>query len=163
MTSTALAFCPSAPPSAEASRPGPGNFAYTLGLPGGTFCLGTARGLVRQVLDQHQLADMAELAELAVSELLTNALTFTPGHATHLSMRWRFGVLRLTVFDEHPSHCAFSRPVCRRRRREGLSLLDTVVSACGGICGLAEVELPLGGSKAWVVLPREAAALYAEL
>lgn len=151
-------------PPETSAVPTPANFNYSLGLPGGPYCLGAARALVRTVLREHKLADLAEVGVLAVSELLGNAYAFTPGRETHLSMRWRFGVLRLTVFDEHPAHeAAEIIAACLERRREALSLLDTVTDTCGGICGLAEAQTPLRGSRVWVVLPREAGALYARI
>ncbi|MEU1825313.1 MULTISPECIES: ATP-binding protein [Streptomyces] len=151
-------------PPETSAVPTPANFNYSLGLPGGPYCISTARNLVRTVLREHDLGDLAEVGVLATSELLANAYAFTPGREAHLSMRWRFGVLRLTVFDEHPSHeAAEIITACLGLRRDALSLLDAVTGACGGICGLAEADAPLYGSRVWVVLPREAGALYARL
>ncbi|MEV5141124.1 ATP-binding protein [Streptomyces syringium] len=139
------------------------NLNYSFGLPGGPYCLGMARTVVRRLLSEHGLADMAELGVLAASELLANACLFTPGRDVSLSVRWRYGVLRLTVFDEHPAHAADVGDACRARRRRALSTLDALVDACGGICGLAPAEGPLAGSRMWVVVPREAAALCARI
>ncbi len=161
--STTATCLPDPPGPVPATRPSRANFHYSVGLPGGPYCVRPARTLVRQVLRDHGLADLAELGVSAVSELLAHADNFTPGGGTHLSMRWRFGVLRLVVFDEHPTHPAAHAPLCRERRRGALSVLDTVTAACGGICGLAELGAPLYGSKVWVVLPREAGELYAAL
>ncbi|GAA2725725.1 MULTISPECIES: ATP-binding protein [Streptomyces] len=162
MSTTAVCL-PDPPGSASVTRPSPANFKYSVGLPSGAYCVRPARILVRQVLRDHGLADLAEIGTFAVSELLAHACAFTPSGETQLLMRWRFGVLRLIVFDDHPTHPAPSEPLCRERRREALSVLDTVVAACGGICGLAELGPPLYGSKVWVVLPREAGELYAGL
>ncbi|MFI0911926.1 hypothetical protein [Streptomyces abikoensis] len=78
-------------------------------------------------------------------------------------MRWRFGVLRLTVFDEHQEHAVEAGMACRAYRREALAVLESVVGECGGIVGLAAAESPLVGSRLWAVLPREAAERYAVL
>ncbi|MFF4410440.1 ATP-binding protein [Streptomyces sp. NPDC001404] len=122
-----------------------------------------ARTIVRHLLTDHGLPDMSGLGTFAASELLANAYQFTPGQNTNLSMRWRFGVLRLTVFDEHPAHARKAQQACQARRREALSTLDTVVGACGGIVGLDDAGGPLAGSKTWVALSREAARAYAAL
>ncbi|MEV4435065.1 ATP-binding protein [Streptomyces sp. NPDC049555] len=161
--SNSTVFLPDPPGPEAAARPSPATFNYSVGLPGGAYCVRPARTLVRQVLRDHGLAELAELGTFAVSELLAHANSFTPDRGLHLSMRWRFGVLRLVVFDEHPTHPASAAPLCRERRREALSLLDMITAACGGICGLAELGPPLYGSKVWVVLPREAGELYAAL
>ncbi|UQI47569.1 ATP-binding protein [Streptomyces sp. HU2014] len=152
---------PTRPPGPPA--PSPGNLSYSLGLPSNAHSLGTARTVVRRVLCQHGLSDLAELGVLATSELLANACLFTPGREAGLSVRWRYGVLRLTVSDEHPPHPAGAREMCRARRRAALSTLDAVVDACGGICGLDETAAPLGGSRMWAVFSREAGENYAKL
>ncbi len=154
---------PDGPLPAASAAPSPHNLNYSFGLPGGSYCLGIARGTVRRLLDAHGLGDMAELGVLAASELLGNAYLFTPRREASLSVRWRFGVLRMTVFDEHPAHPVDARAGCRTRRRQALAGLDAVVGACGGILGLAEAESPLGGNRVWVVLPRDAARIYAAL
>ncbi|MBO0651628.1 ATP-binding protein [Streptomyces triculaminicus] len=154
---------PASPPTATSDRPDRANLDYSFGLPGGAYCLGTARTAVGRVLAQHGLGDMAELGVLAASELLSNAVVFTPGRAVSLALRWRFGVLRLTVFDEHPEHADSVEIVCRAHRREALSTLQAVVDECGGVVGLAAAEKPLAGSKLWVAMPRVAGRHYAEL
>ncbi|MGW2185632.1 ATP-binding protein [Streptomyces sp. NPDC001719] len=159
-------FAPCMPDSSAVSAPEPipSNLNYTLGLPGGAYCLGMARKTVERLLHAHDLADMAELGVLTTSELLANAYLFTPGKATSLSARWRFGVLRLTVFDEHPRHPRDARDACQAQRRAALSTLDAVLAACDGLCcGLSEVGGPLAGSKMWVAFSRAAARNYALL
>ncbi|MEU1312896.1 ATP-binding protein [Streptomyces cinnamoneus] len=160
--------CPAASsPRIEAPPLGPtrSNLNYSLGLPGGPYCLGMARSVVGRLLGEHGLGDMAELGVLAASELLGNAFVFTPGRDVSLGVRWRFGVLRVTVFDEHPEHAESSGAgrACRAYRREALGPLEAVVDECGGVLGLAAAEKPVGGSKLWVVVPREAGARYAAL
>ncbi|MBT2383796.1 ATP-binding protein [Streptomyces sp. ISL-11] len=153
---------PDAVPAAQLV-PGPANLDYSFGLPDSSYCLSMTRSVVRRLLSGHGLAHMAELGTLAASELLANAYLFTPGHGVSLSVRWRFGVLRLTVFDRHPAHAEGGDKACRERRREALSMLDAVIDACGGLCGLDEAGAPLGGCKMWVVISREAALNYARL
>ncbi|MEU7167921.1 ATP-binding protein [Streptomyces morookaense] len=143
--------------------PIPANLDYSFGLPAGAYCLAMARAVVGRLLTDHGLPDMSEIGTFAASELLANANQFTPGRNANLSMRWRFGVLRLTVFDEHPAHSRRAQQACQARRREALSMLDAVVGACGGIVGLDDAGGPLAGSKMWVAISREAARTYAAL
>ncbi|MGW1073947.1 ATP-binding protein [Streptomyces sp. NPDC002537] len=153
-----------APQAPTPSAPLPSNLNYSLGMPGSAYCLGMARTTVCRLLHEHGLADMAELGTLAASELLGNACLFTPGRATTLSIRWRFGVLRLTVFDEHPRHAKAELESCQAQRRAALGTLDAVLAACGGLCcGLDEAQGPMDGSKMWVAFSREAARNYAQL
>ncbi|MFI1798706.1 ATP-binding protein [Streptomyces sp. NPDC020379] len=159
-------FAPCMPDSSDVSSadPVPSNLDYTLGLPGGAYCLSMARKTVDRLLRAHDLADMAELAVLTTSELLTNAYLFTPGKPTSLSIRWRFGVLRLTVFDEHPRHPRNVRDACQARRRAALSTLDAALAACESLCcGLDEVGGPLAGNKMWVAFSRKTARNYERL
>ncbi|KJY41241.1 hypothetical protein VR41_13515 [Streptomyces sp. NRRL B-1568] len=163
MSNNAPSCLPEATSTAASLAPTPANLSYSFGFPGGAYCLPLARTVVERLLSDHGLADMAELGTLATSELLANAYQFTPGREVSLSVRYRYGVLRLTVFDEHPDHPRGTDKACRARRRRALSTLDTVVSACGGICGLDDAGAPLAGSKLWVVLSREAAKGYGQL
>ncbi|MFC5725011.1 ATP-binding protein [Streptomyces gamaensis] len=163
MSNSAPCLLDSAPETTASPKPAPGNLTYSLGLPAGPYCVPSTRAHVRRLLHEHGLGDLADLATLAASELLANAYLFTPGSDVSLSLRWRFSVLRVTVFDEHPRHPKALRDSCRARRQDGLAMLDAVVGACGGLCGLDEVGAPLSGSKAWVVIPREAAEAYARL
>ncbi|GAA3061199.1 hypothetical protein GCM10020000_50430 [Streptomyces olivoverticillatus] len=162
MTNIALCSSGSSSP-APSAYPSRANLNYSLGLPGGAYCLGMARTVVGRLLAQHGLGDMAELGVFAASELLGNAVTFTPGREVNLAVRWRFGVLRVTVFDEHPPHAAGAATACRAYRRKALSALEAVVDECGGILGVTDAEQPLAGNRLWVVVPREAGKHYAEL
>lgn len=136
----------------------PATLDHSFAFPGGAYCLAMARTVVRRPLPDHGLADMSERGTLAAPGLVPSACQFTPGQGVNLSLRRRFGVLRLTVFDEHPAHTTAARKACHARRRGALSTLDTVVGSCGGIVGLDHLGTPLsGGSKMWVVLSREAA------
>ncbi|GHF55120.1 ATP-binding protein [Streptomyces morookaense] len=143
--------------------PIPANLDYSFDLPAAAYCLSMARTAVRRLLTDHGLSDMSDLGTFAASELLANAYQFTPGRNASLTMRWRFGVLRLTVFDEHPAHSRRAQQTCQARRRASLSTLDAMVSACGGIVGLDDAGGPLAGSKMWVAISREAARAYAAL
>ncbi|MBH1932822.1 hypothetical protein I5Q34_00675 [Streptomyces sp. AV19] len=159
--STSTPCLPDGPPTG-CLPPSLADLDYSFGLPGGPYALSLARELVRRLLDEHGLSDMAELGVFAASEMLGNCHLFSGNRETDLSLRWRFGVLRLTVFDRHPLHAEGLGRVCLARRRVALSTLDAVVDACGGICRLEDARQPLVGSKVWVVFSREAARRYAE-
>ncbi len=165
MSNNALCSTAGSARIAPPSPPSRHNLNYSFGLPGGAYCLGMARSAVKGVLNAHGLADLAELGSLAASELLGNAVAFTPNRGVSLDLRWRFGVLRVTVFDEHPEHAESSGAgsACRAYRREALATLEAVVGRCGGVVGIAAAEKPLSGSKLWVVVPGEAGKRYAAL
>lgn len=135
------------PPEAE-------KLSYSIGLPGGAYCAGSARGAVRSLLDRHGLPDLGDTAALAVSELVTGAHRFTPDKEMMLKVRWQFDALRLVVYDQHPAHSSpEASEECRRRRSRGMWLLSAVVEACGGDWGLTPVLTAMGGTKSWALLP----------
>ncbi len=131
------------------------NLTYTFGLPGAAYCTPRIRHTVRELLEQHGLSDLAEVGELAAAELLASAHAFAPEYGVSLSLRFRAGVLRLALFDQHPDPAR-----CRAERRAHLSLLDLVARTCGGSVDLSEAEPPLRGTRMWVTLPREGAGRY---
>ncbi|GAA0431691.1 hypothetical protein [Streptomyces luteireticuli] len=163
MLSDAVSACLPGGLPAVPGAPTLADLNYSFGLPGSPYALSLARRLVRQLLDEHGLSDMAELGTFAVAELLGNCHLFNVNRETDVSLRWRYGVLRLTVFDKHPAHAGGHGRVCLGLRRLALTTLDEVVAACGGICGLENAWGPLAGNRMWVVFSREAARCYAGL
>ncbi|MCJ0873162.1 ATP-binding protein [Streptomyces sp. AP-93] len=136
-----------APPGAE-------KLSYSIGLPGGAHCAGSARGALRSLLDRHGLADLCDTAALAASELVACAYRFTPDKEMVLKVRWQFDALRIVVFDQHPAHSSpEASEECRRRRSRGMWLLASVVESCGGDWGLTPVLTPMGGTKSWALVP----------
>ncbi|MFJ7157917.1 ATP-binding protein [Streptomyces sp. NPDC101118] len=129
--------------------------SYSIGLPGGAYCAGSARSAVRSLLTRHGLADLCDTAALAASELVAGAYRFTPDQELVLKIRWQFGALRIVVYDQHPAHASPAESEeCRRRRSRGMWLLAAVVESCGGDWGLTPVMTPMGGTKSWALLPR---------
>ncbi|MBT2448945.1 ATP-binding protein [Streptomyces sp. ISL-43] len=126
----------------------------SIGLPGGAYCAGSARGAVRSLLTRHGLSDLCDTAALAASELVACAYRFTPDKEMTLKVRRQFDALRIVVYDQHPAHPSpEASEECRSRRSRGMWLLSAVVEACGGDWGLTPVLTPMGGTKSWALLP----------
>lgn len=127
---------------------------YSMALPGGACGAGRARAALRPLLTRHGLADLSDTAELAASELVACADRFTPGKEVMLGIRWQFGALRVVLYDQHPAHSSpEASEECRARRCRRMWLLAAAVEACGGDWGLTPVLTPVGGTKAWALLP----------
>jgi anti-sigma regulatory factor (Ser/Thr protein kinase) len=103
-----------------------------------------ARHLVGEFLRGWGLAVIADDTELAVSEMVTNAVQHAPGSGSHLIevVRGPRGV-RVTVADESPA-LPILRPVqSTGGRGRGLHILAALGTAWG-------VELHEGGKRVWV-------------
>jgi signal transduction histidine kinase len=116
-----------------------------------------SRATAGQVLTDWGLGEVAELAKLVVSELVTNAQQHGAG-PVQLRLGLDDGVLRVEVHD-----CGPGRPVCRQpsvedERGRGLGLLDALITAHGGARGVIDdrggpgktvyVELPIANRPA---------------
>lgn len=129
------------------------NLSYSFALPGGAFCAGLARSAVGELLTRHGLAEFRETAVLAASELVAAAYRFTPDREMLLRVHWQFDALRVTLYDQHPSHGSTEKSeTCRERRSESMWLLAAAVDAHGGDWGLAPALTPSGGCKTWALL-----------
>ncbi|WP_405977711.1 ATP-binding protein [Streptomyces sp. NBC_00158] len=129
--------------------------SYTVGLPGGPHCAGSARSAVRSLLGRHGLAGLCDPAALAASELVACADRFTPGKEMVLGLRWRYDALRIVLYDQHPAHSSPAESEeCRGRRSRAMWLLARMAESRGGDWGLTPVLTPLGGSKSWALLPQ---------
>lgn len=128
---------------------------YSIRLPGGAYCAGTARSVVRSLLTRHDLSELCDTAALAASELVAYAHRFTPGKEMMLKIRWQYDALRIVLYDQHPAHSSHeASEECRRRRSRGMWLLVAAVEACGGDWGLTPVLNAAGGTKSWALIPR---------
>jgi len=129
-----------------------------------------AVGLARRNLDlriglpEVRLRGEAFLLEQAVSNLLDNAMAFSPeGGAIHLEGRAEERRFRLAVRDEGPGVPAFALPRVfepfysvaapsgRKGTGLGLSFVREVATLHGGSAGLE--NSPGGGAEAWITLP----------
>lgn len=111
-----------------------------------------SRAKAGQVLADWGLGEVAELAKLVVSELVTNAQQHGVG-PVWMRLGFGDGILRVEVHD-----CGPGRPVCRKasvddERGRGLGLLDALITMHGGARGVVDdrggpgktvfVELPI--------------------
>ena len=116
-----------------------------------------SRAQAGQVLADWGLGDLAELAKLVVTELVTNAQQHGVG-PVRMRLGFGDGVLRVEVHD-----CGPGRPVCRKasaedERGRGLGLLDALITQTGGARGVVDdrggpgktvyVELPIANRVA---------------
>nr|WSW65293.1 ATP-binding protein [Streptomyces sp. NBC_00995] len=144
----ALAPAGPQPPAAD-------NLSYSFALPGGAFCAGLARRAVDELLSRHGLAELAETAVLATSELVAAAYRFTPDREMLLRVHWQYDALRITLYDQHPVHASPEKSEeCREHRSAGMWLLAAAVDAHGGDWGLAPALTASGGCKTWALLHR---------
>ena len=135
--------------------PDPEDLTYSLTLPAALSSPRIARAATRTVLTVYGLDDMTDAAVQTVAELTACACRFTPGAELYVSLRYRDGTLRVTVFDSHPR---YTNPrlaaACDARRRAGLRVLACVVDVSGGDWGFGEGAGPGAGTRMWVTLPR---------
>ncbi|MFE7041183.1 ATP-binding protein [Streptomyces atratus] len=87
---------PYSPASTEAS------WEYTLYIPHDPRAVTVSRRTLRLILTLHGLLPLSETAELAATELVSNAVRHTKGPAA-LRLRWAGRVLRIGVWDADPT------------------------------------------------------------
>jgi two-component system sensor histidine kinase CreC len=115
-------------------------------------------------LPEARLQGEAFLLEQALSNLLDNAMAFSPeGGAVWLEGRLGEGRLRLSVRDDGPGVPPFALPRAfepfysvappsgRKGTGLGLSFVKEVAALHGGEAGLE--NRPEGGAEAWIELP----------
>jgi anti-sigma regulatory factor (Ser/Thr protein kinase) len=111
-----------------------------------------ARELAREALTDWDLAEHADLAELIVSELATNALLHGAGPITvHLSYTVD-GDLWLEVHDESPSRPSLKQVTADDEQGRGLALLDALMNLYGGTSGIAD-DPRTPGKSIYVAVP----------
>ncbi len=112
--------------------------------------LGHARELVRKTLAAWELSEQAELAELVVTELATNALR----HGTcpiDISLSHSRDDLRTEVHDHGAGRPVRRRTTADDEQGRGLELLDGLIDLNGGVRGvIADTDGP--GKTVYVAL-----------
>ncbi|MER5438935.1 ATP-binding protein [Streptomyces sp. NPDC002790] len=161
-TAVPAATTPIACPPRPDGRPAlPENLAYSLTLPAALTSPALARAATRAFLEAHHLHDILDAALQAVGELTATACQFAPEANVYVSLRYRDNALRVTVYDGHPLHInRHLAAACDTRRRTALRLLARLARECGGGWGYGPAREPGGGTRTWVVLPREGAVAY---
>ncbi|MEV6153512.1 ATP-binding protein [Nonomuraea sp. NPDC052129] len=109
-----------------------------------------ARHLTRALLSQWGFDGQGEVAELLVSELVTNALKYVKG-TVDLSLSAEDGLLRFEVEDANPELPQARTPRPDEERGHGLHLVDTLSCCWGSIRThrgkVVWCELPVGAPQ----------------
>ncbi|MFE9778234.1 ATP-binding protein [Streptomyces sp. NPDC005775] len=113
-----------------------------------------ARTTLRAVLGAHELTELSYRAELLTSELTTNSVRHSQGHAG-VRLQWRHPVLRVSVWDLSPD---LPKPYrlavgaeAEAEAGRGMAILELVADRWGG-CAIGEGELGSGGKTVWFEL-----------
>jgi len=106
-------------------------------------CPRRARALTRQALGNWGLAEHSDLAELVVSELVTNAVCHGLGP---ISLRLSYGGnrLRTEVHDRGAGRPVRKHATIEDESGRGLELLDSLIAIYGGDLGVLEDTDALG-------------------
>jgi anti-sigma regulatory factor (Ser/Thr protein kinase) len=112
--------------------------------------LAHTRELVRKVLAAWMLSDHAELAELVVTELATNALRHGTG-PIDFSLSFSGSNLRIEVHDYGAGRPVRKEATADDEQGRGLALLDGLIALNGGVRGVVE-DAAGPGKTVYVVL-----------
>ncbi|MEU1512370.1 ATP-binding protein [Streptomyces sp. NPDC005811] len=157
-------FCLSptlAPTELPFTPPLPESLSCSLTLPAASQSAGIARAATRTILRAHGLAELTDAVVQVVSELTACACRFSPSARVYVSLRYRDGAMRVTLYDDHPLHTnARLGAACEISRGVALGVLDQVVRACDGEWGIGGGRGQNNGTRMWAVLPREGARAY---
>lgn len=99
--------------------------------------LAHARELVRKTLATWMLSDHADLAELVVTELATNALRHGIG-PIDIRLSLPGNNLRIEVHDHGPGRPVLRQATTDDEQGRGLALLDGLIKLNGGAHGVAD-------------------------
>ena len=112
--------------------------------------LGYTRELVRKTLAAWRLSEQAQLAELVVTELATNALRHGTG-PIDISLSYSRDDLRTEVHDHGAGRPVRRRTTADDEQGRGLELLDGLIDLNGGVRGvIADTDGP--GKTVYVAL-----------
>ncbi|WP_328670422.1 ATP-binding protein [Streptomyces sp. NBC_00328] len=118
---------------------------YTLSIPNDPRAVTICRRTLRLILALHGLPHLAEVAELAAAELVTNAVQHTRGPAA-IRLRWARGVLRIGVWDADPTPPAPAPPAAFGETGRGLTLVQECADGWGWHL-LGKAQDPRGTGK----------------
>ncbi|WUH92324.1 ATP-binding protein [Streptomyces sp. NBC_00433] len=116
-------------------------------------CVGEARHELRRVLSVWGLDDLADRAELVLSELLTNAVRHTE-RPPDCEIETRYELLpagvRIEVHDADDARPKAQSPSADEETGRGLALVDALTEACWGVSDRVGI-----GKLVWAVLERD--------
>ncbi len=105
-------------------------WTYTLSVPNDPRAVTICRRVLRLILTLHGLPHLLEAAELAATELVTNAIQHTKGPAA-MKLHWSAPTLRITVQDTNPRLYASPPPSPTRESGRGLTLVKECADKWG--------------------------------
>lgn len=129
-------------------------WAYTLHLPHDPLAPGIARATLRSIVTAHGLTDVAPVAELLASELLTNAHLHTRGPYALRLREMEPGRLRIAVWDTDPrvppgfGGADTVVPPPDEENGRGLHLVQAFADSVG-VSVLRELGASKGGKLLW--------------
>jgi anti-sigma regulatory factor (Ser/Thr protein kinase) len=106
------------------------------------------RALTRQALADWGLSDHADLAQLIITELATNALQHGAG-PIHVRLSYFSGDLWTEVHDDSPARPIRPHPPPEAEHGRGLPLLDALIALHGGAAGVVD-DLDTPGKTVYV-------------
>jgi anti-sigma regulatory factor (Ser/Thr protein kinase) len=152
------------PPSPEPGPAGdrepgvPEDWEYTLQVPCDPIAPCIARRTLRTIFEEHGYDELADLAELLTSELVTNAYRYADGPAS-VRVKRDGKRVRVTVWDPNPKLPSLDgEPIAEEdaERGRGLGLVRMCADSWGGFALKGEPQ-GIGGKLMWFELGEEGA------
>ncbi|MCL6736707.1 ATP-binding protein [Streptomyces neyagawaensis] len=142
-------------------EPLPESLSCSFTLPAASHSPGIVRAATRAILRVHGLAEVTDAVVQVASELTACACRFSPSAQVYVSLRYREGAVRVTLYDDHPRHANTRlEAACQTHRGVTLRVLDQVVRACDGDWGIGGGLDQDMGTRMWALLPWEGARAY---
>ena len=110
------------------------------------------REWARKALPGWGLTEHADIVELIVSELVTNAIVHGAGPVEICLSRGR-GHLQAEVRDHGAGQPALRQPAAEDMTGRGLALVDALTSSCGGSWGVTASTSGQPGKTVYAIIP----------
>ncbi len=110
------------------------------------------REWARKTLPGWGLTEHADLVELIVSELVTNAILHGSG-PVEICLTCASGDLQIDVRDHGTSMPALHHPTADDMTGRGLALVDALTTACGGTWGVTASGSGRPGKNVYAIVP----------